>query len=49
MFPYPFILRTLPIEIPIVDHLIMQYTKEKYLISLYDQFSESLIEHEQHQ
>ncbi len=37
------------VEIPIVDHLIMQYTKAKYLIYFYNQFSESLIEHEQHQ
>jgi len=37
------------VEIPTVDHLVMQCTKEKHLIYFYKQFSEILIEHEQHQ
>ena len=37
------------VEILIVDHQIMQYTKEKYLIYFYKQTCESLINFEQDQ
>jgi len=38
-----------PVEFPTVDHLIMKYTKAKYLIYFYKQTCRSLIDYEQDQ